>query len=103
MRRVDGRDPLRVVLGRAPESARVRPCIEHCGDLGELLDDLGRKGILQILVEGGATVAAAFHRAGLVDRYVMYVAPALAGGQDGFPLFSGSGCTTMASMWRGRF
>ncbi len=103
VRHVDGRDPLRVVVGRAPAGARVQPCIEHEGDLGELLDELGRRGILQVLVEGGATVASAFHRARLVDRYVLYLAPALSGGEDGSPMFRGPGCTTLASMWRGRF
>ncbi|HET8614730.1 MAG TPA: bifunctional diaminohydroxyphosphoribosylaminopyrimidine deaminase/5-amino-6-(5-phosphoribosylamino)uracil reductase RibD [Actinomycetales bacterium] len=33
----------------------------------------------QVLLEGGPTVAAAFWRAGLVDRVVAYVAPALLG------------------------
>lgn len=103
VRHVEGRDPLRVVIGRASQSARVRPCLEHEGDLGDLLDDLGRRGIVQVLVEGGASVAASFHRAGLVDRYVLYLAPALAGGEDGSPMFRGPGSGTVASMWRGRF
>jgi diaminohydroxyphosphoribosylaminopyrimidine deaminase/5-amino-6-(5-phosphoribosylamino)uracil reductase len=33
-------EPLRVVLGRAPENARVRPCLERTGDLGFILDEL---------------------------------------------------------------
>ena len=61
------------------------------GDLGELLDELGAKGHLQVLVEGGATVAHAFHDAGLVDRYVLYLAPALFGGDDARGLFAGPG------------
>ena len=36
-------------------------------------------------------VAGAFHRAGLVDRYVIYVAPALFGGGDARSLFGGHG------------
>ena len=52
-------DPLRVVLGHAPEGARVHPCLELGGDLGEVLDTLGGKGVLQVLVEGGPTVAGA--------------------------------------------
>jgi diaminohydroxyphosphoribosylaminopyrimidine deaminase/5-amino-6-(5-phosphoribosylamino)uracil reductase len=54
------------------------------------------------MVEGGATVAAAFHRAGLVDRYVLYLAPALFGGDDGRPLFAGAGAPSMDDVWRGR-
>jgi len=94
--------PLRIVLGHAPADARVQPAIEMGGDLGDVLDDLGRRGVLQVLVEGGPTVAGAFHRAGLVDRYVFYLAPALLGGDDGRPVFAGAGAATMADAWRGR-
>ncbi len=101
VRHVPGRDPLRVVLGRAPAGARVHPCLEVDGDLGGVLDDLGRRDIVQLLVEGGATVAGAFHRAGLVDHYVVYLAPVLFGGDDAPGLFSGPGAATMSEVWRG--
>jgi diaminohydroxyphosphoribosylaminopyrimidine deaminase/5-amino-6-(5-phosphoribosylamino)uracil reductase len=96
------RQPLRVVLGHAPAGARVQPALELGGDLGAVLDELGRRGILQLLVEGGAHVAHAFHRDGLVDRYVWYLAPAFLGGDDGQPVFAGTGAATMADAWRGR-
>ena len=54
------------------------------------------------MVEGGATVAGDFHRAGLVDRYVLYLAPALFGGDDARPLFAGAGAPTIDDLWRGR-
>ena len=98
-----GNDPLRVVLGSAPPGARCQPCLELSGDLDEVLDELGRRDVMQVLVEGGPTVAGAFHRAGLVDRYVIYLAPALFGGSDARPLFAGEGASTMADVWRGRF
>ena len=91
-----------MVLGRAPAGARVHPCLELSGDLGGVLDDLGGRGVLQVLVEGGAGVAGAFHRAGLVDAYVIYLAPALFGGEDAAGLFSGAGAATMSDVWRGR-
>jgi diaminohydroxyphosphoribosylaminopyrimidine deaminase/5-amino-6-(5-phosphoribosylamino)uracil reductase len=97
-----GDDPLRVVLGRVPADARVQPCVELDGPLSGVLDELGRRGVVQAMIEGGATVAGAFHREGLVDRYVLYLAPALFGGDDGRPLFAGSGASTMADVWRGR-
>jgi diaminohydroxyphosphoribosylaminopyrimidine deaminase/5-amino-6-(5-phosphoribosylamino)uracil reductase len=96
-----GRQPLRVVLGQAPPDARAHPALQLDGDLGGVLDELGRRGVLQVLVEGGPTVAGAFHRAGLVDRYVLYLAPALLGGDDGRPVLAGRGVATMADAWRG--
>ena len=96
-----GDDPLRVVLGRAPEGARVLPAVELDGPLEGVLDDLGQRGVLQVLVEGGATVAGAFHRAGLVDQYVLYLAPVLFGGDDARPLLRGDGAPTIDDVWRG--
>ena len=94
--------PLRVVLGKAPEGARVQPALELEGDLDEVLLDLGGRGVLQLLVEGGATVAHEFHRARLVDRYVFYLAPVLFGGDDGRPLFAGPGAGTIGDVWKGK-
>jgi diaminohydroxyphosphoribosylaminopyrimidine deaminase / 5-amino-6-(5-phosphoribosylamino)uracil reductase len=96
------RQPLRVVLGRAPAGARVHPALELSGELGEVLHELGRRGVLQLLVEGGATVAHDFHAAGLVDRYVLYLAPVFFGGDDAAPLFAGPGAFTIADVWRGK-
>jgi diaminohydroxyphosphoribosylaminopyrimidine deaminase/5-amino-6-(5-phosphoribosylamino)uracil reductase len=93
--------PVRIVLGRAPDGAAVRPALELAGDLGGVLDHLGERGILQVLVEGGPTVAHAFHAGRLVDRYVLYLAPALFGGDDARPLFSGPGASTLEGLWRG--
>jgi diaminohydroxyphosphoribosylaminopyrimidine deaminase/5-amino-6-(5-phosphoribosylamino)uracil reductase len=95
-------DPVRVVLGTAPLSAKVHPCLERSGDLPSVLEELGALGHLQVLVEGGAHVAHAFHHAGLVDRYVLYLAPALFGGDDARGLFAGPGAPTMGALTRGR-
>jgi diaminohydroxyphosphoribosylaminopyrimidine deaminase/5-amino-6-(5-phosphoribosylamino)uracil reductase len=102
VRLATGNDPLRVVLGNAPPGARCQPCLEMSGDLGDVLADLGQRGVMQVLVEGGPTVAGAFHRAGLVDQYVLYLAPALFGGDGARPLFAGDGASTIADVWRGR-
>jgi diaminohydroxyphosphoribosylaminopyrimidine deaminase / 5-amino-6-(5-phosphoribosylamino)uracil reductase len=102
VRLVDGPDPLRVVLGKAPEGATVHPCVELSGDLVEVLRELGSRDVLSVLVEGGATVAHAFHAAELVNEYVVYLAPVLFGGSDSLGLFRGSGAQTMADVWRGR-
>ena len=97
--RVD--QPLRVVLGAAPPDARVHPAVEMDGPLEQVLGELGERGIIQLLVEGGATTAAAFHRAGLVDHYAVYLAPALFGGDDARPMFTGQGAASVSDLWRG--
>ena len=76
--------------------------LELGGDLGAVLDDLGRRDVMQLLVEGGAHVAGDFHRKGLVNRYVFYLAPVFLGGDDGRPVFVGTGVPTMSQAWRGR-
>ena len=98
-----GLDPLRVVLGRVPAGARIAPALEHQGDIAALLDELGGRGVLQLMVEGGADVAGQFHRGGLVDEYVLYLAPAFIGGDRGRRVFAGEGAPTMAELTRGRF
>lgn len=102
VRHVPGPDPRRVVLGSAPAGAAVHPCLEWHGTLPDLLDHLGAEGVLQVLVEGGATVASDFHRQRLVDRYLVHLAPALMGGDDGWPMFRGPGAATIDHLWRGR-
>ncbi len=103
VRHVEGDDPMRVVLGSAPPDARVHPCLEWSGGLDELLDELGRRGIVQLMVEGGARVIGSLHAAGLVDRWVLYVAPALFAGADAAPTLAGTTAPTIADLWRGRF
>ena len=101
--------PLRVVVdthGRTPSTARALagaspalvvtgPLLEDPGhprrlelavgpdgriDLRALLSALQtRHDVVSVLLEGGPTLAGAFVRAGLVDRVVAYIAPALLG------------------------
>lgn len=103
VRLVDGDDPRRVVLGSAPAGAAIHPCLEWRGDIPDLLDELGRDGVLQLMVEGGANTTAQFQSEGLVDRYVIYLAPAVFGGDDARPMFVGTGTPTMSALPRGRF
>jgi len=63
-----------VVTLPATETGRV--------SLEDLLDELGRRNILSVLVEGGAEVHAAMFDANLVDKVYAYVAPRLIGGRD---------------------
>jgi diaminohydroxyphosphoribosylaminopyrimidine deaminase/5-amino-6-(5-phosphoribosylamino)uracil reductase len=96
-------EPLRVVMGRAPQGAKVHPCLERQGDLGPVLDELGEHDILQVLIEGGATVASEFLEAGLVNHVVWYAAPALAGQREGRGALAAMSTPSIAALRRARF
>ncbi len=49
-------------------------------DLVAMVDDLGRRGHLELMVEGGAGLAGALWDADLIDRGVFYLGSKLAGG-----------------------
>jgi diaminohydroxyphosphoribosylaminopyrimidine deaminase/5-amino-6-(5-phosphoribosylamino)uracil reductase len=102
VRDAPGFDPLRIVLGSAPAEARVQPARQFAGDPSDLVDTLGGEGVIQLLVEGGATVAGDWHRRGLVDQYVLYLAPALMGGDGGRPILAGPSISSISDLWRGR-
>ena len=53
--------------------------IETGGDLAAGLRELARRGLLDILFEGGPTLAAALVEAGLLDRLALFVAPLVIG------------------------
>ena len=50
--------------------------------LPDLLDELGRRNLISLLIEGGGEVHAAFFAEGLVDKIYAYIAPKLIGGKD---------------------
>jgi len=68
-------------------------------DLPRLLLELGARGVLSLLVEGGAAVHGAFMEAGLVDKVLAYVAPAVVGGGGPGPS-AGAGVAAMADARR---
>ncbi|TFC05670.1 bifunctional diaminohydroxyphosphoribosylaminopyrimidine deaminase/5-amino-6-(5-phosphoribosylamino)uracil reductase RibD [Cryobacterium adonitolivorans] len=79
--------PRPVVVGcrPVPADAAVRrhpltPWFIPGHDVAALLRELHERGIRRVFVEGGPTVASAFVRAGLVDEYLIYLAPTLLGG-----------------------
>jgi diaminohydroxyphosphoribosylaminopyrimidine deaminase/5-amino-6-(5-phosphoribosylamino)uracil reductase len=97
-------DPRRYVMGSSlPEDAAVAPATVVSGSPLEVLDEMGADGVLQLLIEGGANVAAQFARADLVDRFIIYYAPAFAIGDDAIAMFSGGAVDNMSELLRGRF
>lgn len=80
------RPPLRVVVGRRvlPSTAKVLDDAAPTLLLGEhdpamVLKELADRDVVAVLLEGGPTLAGAFVAAGLIDRVVAYLAPAVLG------------------------
>ncbi len=59
--------------------------------IGSALDELGRRGITSLLLEGGATLAGSFRDAGELDELRLFYAPVVLGGADARPLLGGAG------------
>ena len=72
------RQPRRLVFGRGAltEDSELEFVT---GSLPEELSRLAREGVQSLLLEGGPTLAAAFFRADLVDKVLLFVAPVLGG------------------------
>lgn len=130
VRRVRGRDPIRVVLDadlRTPQGAAVLDpdgrseagtLVFHAADtdspppnhfigkgveliavsrdergvdLAQVLECLGGRGLVRLLVEGGARVHGSFLDLGLADRAAIFIAPRIVGDSDAPSFAAGSG------------
>jgi riboflavin biosynthesis protein RibD len=103
-----GKQPIRVIVsGRSPLPSRakifsdphkapvivVKPqtCSEGKVSLKKLLTDLAKRGITNILVEGGGELIAGLVKEGLVDRFLVFIAPKIIGGRDAKTAVEGIG------------
>lgn len=70
-----------LAFSRVPHSCETIQVAETASgyDLHAVLAELGRRGILQVLVEGGSTVTSSFLREDLCQKLVVYVGAALLG------------------------
>lgn len=68
---------------------------EGTRDLAAVLDDLWRRDIQGVLVEGGSTVAGAFCDGGLVDKITFILAPVIIGGPTAPRAIEGRGAPTL--------
>ncbi|WP_431028120.1 bifunctional diaminohydroxyphosphoribosylaminopyrimidine deaminase/5-amino-6-(5-phosphoribosylamino)uracil reductase RibD [Lysinibacillus sp. LZ02] len=71
------------------------PVVNEKLDLNMMLDELYKRGITDILVEGGGEVNASFLRAGLIQKFLVYVAPKVLGGRNSITPFTGTDVETV--------
>ena len=64
-------------------------------NLEEMLDELYKLGITDLLVEGGAEVNASFLKAKLINKFLVYIAPKLIGGRNSKSPITGPDVNTM--------
>jgi diaminohydroxyphosphoribosylaminopyrimidine deaminase/5-amino-6-(5-phosphoribosylamino)uracil reductase len=92
-----GADAARVAVLRAAGVEILElPGTEDRVDAGALLDELGRRAVTSVLVEGGSELAASLLREKRVDRIVLFLAPRLLGDPGARPLTSDLGLRRMA-------
>jgi diaminohydroxyphosphoribosylaminopyrimidine deaminase/5-amino-6-(5-phosphoribosylamino)uracil reductase len=101
--------PVLVFTSRAADARRVA-ALEELGvevlqdaaggrDLASVLAELSRREVQGLLVEGGAGVAGAFLRAGLVNKASFFIAPIILGG-DALGAIGGAGVLTVGDAAR---
>lgn len=75
------------------EGVSTLPCPTKGGrvDLAVLLEKLGGMSLTSMLVEGGSTLMGAMIRERLIDKFYIFKAPRILGGNDGIPMARGRG------------
>ncbi len=76
------------------ESSRRRVSLER------LMEALGKRGILSVMIEGGAEINASALREGIVDKALVFLAPILIGGKSTPTAVGGDGIETLGQALR---
>jgi diaminohydroxyphosphoribosylaminopyrimidine deaminase/5-amino-6-(5-phosphoribosylamino)uracil reductase len=69
-------------------------------DLDFVLNELKKRDIQSVLVEGGSEIAGAFCDARLVDKFTFIAAPMILGGSNALSAIGGSGCSSLTEAIR---
>ncbi len=95
-------------LGRAPKAKRT--ALQKAGievvttrekdgrvDLRDLMKQLGKRGVMSVLIEGGSEINASALKTGIVDKVVIFVAPMLMSGRDSKGCIGGASPARLSS------
>ncbi len=80
----------------APQLAAAGCEVLHLPDLPALLNEMGRRRMTNVLVEGGSEVLGSFRDVGEIDEVHVFIAPRLAGGRDAKTPVGGRGVEKIA-------
>jgi diaminohydroxyphosphoribosylaminopyrimidine deaminase/5-amino-6-(5-phosphoribosylamino)uracil reductase len=86
----------RRVLEKQGAEIETVPSAKKGLDLRAVLKELGNRGVLGVLVEGGSEVHWSFLSARLIDKFYFIVAPLVLGGSSGVPAVGGTGYQSIA-------
>jgi diaminohydroxyphosphoribosylaminopyrimidine deaminase / 5-amino-6-(5-phosphoribosylamino)uracil reductase len=86
----------RDALEKAGAEVIVAPGRSSAARLESALDELGRREIQDLLVEGGPTLAGALFDAGEIDELRLFIAPVLVGSAQARALLEGEGFARIA-------
>jgi diaminohydroxyphosphoribosylaminopyrimidine deaminase/5-amino-6-(5-phosphoribosylamino)uracil reductase len=95
---VDGRPPAGLAEARdAGCEALALPAAEGGAGVavGALLDELGRRKMSNVLLEGGSRLLGSFFDAGLVDYVTVFVSPVVVGGTEATTAVGGLGVASV--------
>ena len=102
------KQPWRVVVSRSgnlPKGARLfrdkmksRTLVYQGASLSQALNDLGKKEVTSVLIEGGGEILGAALDARLIDRVQIYLGPLITGGP--VMAFAGKGCAATSDAAR---
>jgi diaminohydroxyphosphoribosylaminopyrimidine deaminase/5-amino-6-(5-phosphoribosylamino)uracil reductase len=87
-------------LPRTELGAKIIPITGGPRNLSEVLQDLYRRDIQSILVEGGSEVAGAFVDGKLVDKVTLIVSPVIVGGKMAPVAVGGNGVSSLDNALR---
>ena len=82
------------------EGVEVIYIAEGGRNLFGVLQELAKKDIQSVLVEGGAAVSGSFYDAKLIDKISFFIAPIVIGGKDAPTAIGGHGAQILASAMR---
>ena len=92
-----------LVVSNSTDEPKIKQLIEsgvevariNARDLNAVLEELRRRELQSVLVEGGAEITGTFVDAKLIDKLTFIVAPIVIGGHDAPPAIGGNGARSL--------